>query len=46
MLVYLAAVSLLLMVALVPTSAEFGKRSEPVETLEGVETEQVRASPN
>jgi predicted Na+-dependent transporter len=44
-LVYLAAVSLLLMVALVPTSAEFGKRSEPVETLEGVETEQVRASP-
>src|SRR5215212_276692 len=44
-LVYLAAVSLLLMVALVPTSAEFGKRSESVETLEGVETEQVRASP-
>ena len=44
-LVYLAAVSLLLMVALVPTAAEFGKRSEPVETLEGVETEQVRASP-
>ena len=45
-LVYLAAVSLLLMVALVPTSAEFGKRSEPVDTLEGVETEQMKASPN
>jgi predicted Na+-dependent transporter len=44
-LVYLAAVSLMLMVALVPTAAEFGKRSEPVDTLEGVETEQVRASP-
>jgi BASS family bile acid:Na+ symporter len=45
-LVYLAAVSLMLMVALVPTAAEFGKRSEPVDALEGVETEQVRASPN
>jgi predicted Na+-dependent transporter len=45
-LVYLAAASLLLMVALVPTAAEFGKRSESVESLEGVETEQVRASPN
>ena len=45
-LVYLAATGLLLMVALMPTAAEFGKRSEPVETLEGVETEQVRASPN
>ena len=44
-LVYLAATGLLLMVALMPTAAEFGKRSEPVETLEGVETEQVRASP-
>jgi predicted Na+-dependent transporter len=45
-LVYLAATSLMLMVALVPTAAEFGKRSEPVDTLEGVEAEQVRASPN
>jgi predicted Na+-dependent transporter len=45
-LVYLAAASLMLMVALVPTAAEFSKRSEPVDTLEGVETEQVRASPN
>ena len=44
-LVYLAATGLLLMVALMPTAAEFGKHSEPVETLEGVETEQVRASP-
>jgi len=45
-LVYLAATSLMLMVALVPTAAEFGKRSEPVDTLEGVETEQMKASPN
>ena len=45
-LVYLAATSLMMMVVLMPTAAEFGKRSEPVDTLEGVEMEQVRASPN
>ena len=45
-LVYLAATGLLLMVALMPTAAEFGKRSEPVESLEVVETEQMKASPN
>ena len=45
-LVYLAATGLLLMVALMPTAAEFGKRSEPVESLEGVEKEQMKASPN
>ena len=45
-LVYLAATGLLLMVALMPTAGEFGKRSEPVESLEGVETVQMKASPN
>jgi len=45
-LVYLAATSLMMMVVLMPTAAEFGKRSEPVESLEGVETEQMKASPN
>jgi bile acid:Na+ symporter, BASS family len=44
--VYLAATGLMLMVVLMPTAAEFGKRSEPVESLEGVETEQMKASPN
>ena len=45
-LVYLAATGLILMVSLMPLAAEFGKRSEPVESLEGVETEQMKASPN
>ena len=45
-LVYLAATSLMMMVVLMPTAAEFGKRSEPVESLEGVETEQMKVSPN
>ena len=45
-LVYLAATSLMLMVSLMPTAAEFGKRSEPVESLEGVETKQMKARPN
>jgi predicted Na+-dependent transporter len=45
-LVYLAATGLMLMVSLMPTAAEFGKRSESVESLEGVETEQMKASPN
>ena len=45
-LVYLAATGLMLMVVLMPTAAEFGKRSESVESLEGVETEQMKASPN
>jgi BASS family bile acid:Na+ symporter len=43
-LVYLAATGLILMVSLMPAAAEFGKRSEPVESLEGVETEQMKAS--
>jgi predicted Na+-dependent transporter len=45
-LVYLAATGLLLMVSLMPTASEFGKRSESAKTLEGVETEQMKASPN
>jgi predicted Na+-dependent transporter len=45
-LVYLAATSLMMMVVLMPTAAEFGKRSEHVDSLEGVETEQMKVSPN
>jgi len=44
-LVYLAATGLMLMVSLMPTAAEFGKRSESAKTLEGVETEQMKPSP-
>jgi len=36
----------MLMVSLMPTAAEFGKRSESAKTLEGVETEQMKPSPN